>query len=252
MKKNTHGIIKLFLVLLILSFSLITTFANEDINVYLDGELLTFDVPPIIRNGRTLVPLRAIFEKLGATVDWDEATQTATATKDFLKVSITIGSSNMACYYTYGDETTIENYTLDVPAMVVNGRTLIPLRAVSEAFWCQVGWDGTDNTISIIDDNYDLTMLYAPGGRSRAFSWNSVCSQLAVGWYEDDTLTNYGNHFDLDSNFICQRCGSFAPPQINMTAEEQLIARNVQYINNREVWHDSTNEQFILTFSFLD
>lgn len=252
MSKIKKGMIILLSAISLLVFSMITVSANDGITVNLDGEVLNFDVPPITQNGRTLVPMRTIFEKLGATVEWDNTTQTATATRDYLTVSITIGSTNMTCTYGYGVGTETESFVLDVPAAILNGRTLIPLRAVSEAFGCTVGWDGNDKTISIIDDNYNLTMLYAPGGRSRAFNWSSVCSQLDAGWFEDESLTYYGSHLDVDSNFICMRCGNAVPPTLTMTYEEQQNAQKVQYISNREVWHNDTNEQFILTFSLSD
>ena len=63
------------------------------IDLVIDGEKLELDVPPQLVEQRTLVPLRAIFEKLGATVEWDQATQTATATKGTDVVQITIDST---------------------------------------------------------------------------------------------------------------------------------------------------------------
>ena len=63
------------------------------IDLVIDGEKLELDVPPQLVEQRTLVPLRAIFEKLGATVEWDQATQTATATKGTDVVQITIDLS---------------------------------------------------------------------------------------------------------------------------------------------------------------
>ena len=78
--------------------------------------------------------MRAIFEALGAEVEWENETQTATATKDGITVSVTIDSDRML---KNGEE--IE---LDVPARLVeDSRTLVPLRAISEAFGCQVEWD---------------------------------------------------------------------------------------------------------------
>ncbi len=109
--------------------------------VHLDGRQLTFDVPPAIENSRTLVPLRAIFEAMGATVSWDQASQTATAVKDSTTVVLQIGSTSP----------TINRQIkqLDVPAKIVNGRTLAPLRFVGEAFGGSVGWDGATQTITI-------------------------------------------------------------------------------------------------------
>lgn len=109
--------------------------------VDLDGKQLTFDVQPTIENGRTLVPLRAIFEAMGANVDWNQSTQTATATKDGTTVNLRIGSLTP----------TINGQakTLDVPAKIVNGRTLAPLRFVGEAFGGTVGWDPATQKITI-------------------------------------------------------------------------------------------------------
>lgn len=109
--------------------------------VNLDGQQLSFEVPPIVENNRTLVPLRAIFESMGATVSWEPTTQTATAIKDGTTVIIQVGSTSP----------TINGQVkpLDVPAKIVNNRTLAPLRFVSEAFGGTVAWDAASQLISI-------------------------------------------------------------------------------------------------------
>lgn len=102
--------------------------------VFYDDEKIEFDQIPVIENGRTLVPLRAIFEKIGAEVDWNEADKTVTAQKDDTQISLTI------------DNTTAvkngEKIELDVPAKIVNGRTLVPVRFVADCFGVDVDWDG--------------------------------------------------------------------------------------------------------------
>lgn len=100
--------------------------ADGDIKVSVNGDYLTFDVPPQIINDRTMVPLRAIFESIGADVQWNEETKTVVSTKDDITVSLQIGNSVM---YVNGKEV-----VLDSPACVVNDRTLVPARAVSEAY----------------------------------------------------------------------------------------------------------------------
>ena len=107
----------------------------------MNEKYISFDQQPIIENGRTLVPLRAIFEALGADVTWDSATQTVTATKGTKKISLTIGSTKMSV------DGVIK--TLDVSAKLLGGRTLVPVRAVSEAFGCNVEWDGANQTVII-------------------------------------------------------------------------------------------------------
>lgn len=114
---------------------------QPEICVKVDGNALSFDQPPIIDGGRTLVPLRAIFTALGAEVDWDGDTKTVTAQKDGKTVRLTVGSDKI---YVAGTEK-----TLDVPAQIVGGRTLVPVRAISESFDCNVNWDGGARTVYI-------------------------------------------------------------------------------------------------------
>lgn len=109
--------------------------------VILDGKVLSFEVAPIIENGRTLVPLRAIFESLGASVSWDASTQTVNSTRNQTTVILTIGSTQ--------PKVNGQEWPLEVPAKIVNDRTLAPLRFVGEAFGGTVKWDDATRTISI-------------------------------------------------------------------------------------------------------
>ncbi len=124
-----------FLIVFSMLFSLTTNvFADEKpITVFLDGEQLTFDVDPVLESGRTLVPMRAIFEALGAKVEWDDVTWTAIATKGDTKIEITIDSNKML--------KNGEVVELDVPARLIDSRTLVPVRAVSEGMGANVNWD---------------------------------------------------------------------------------------------------------------
>jgi|GEM_PF-3494875 len=115
----------------------------QDIKVLVNGSAVAFDQPPIIENGRTLVPLRAIFEALGATVEWEQSTQTVTAVKDDITIILKIGDS----FLTKNGE----RIALDVPAKIVGGRTLVPARAVAESFGAEVGWDQAARTVTITD-----------------------------------------------------------------------------------------------------
>ena len=116
-------------------------YADNDIKVFLDGQAIEFDVAPIIENDRTLVPLRAIFEAMGAEVEWDEDTRTVISAKGDDLCVFQIDNENM---FVNG-----EAKTLDVPAMIKDDRTLIPLRAVSEAYGCNIEWDGDTYTVTI-------------------------------------------------------------------------------------------------------
>ena len=114
---------------------------QTEISVMINGKKLDFDQPPIIVDGRTLVPLRGIFEELGATVDWNPQKQKVTAVKDKTEIEITIGDNIL---YKNG-----HHIALDVPAQIVNDRTLVPVRAVSEAFGCDVGWNEKIRTVTV-------------------------------------------------------------------------------------------------------
>ena len=103
------------------------------ITVSYNNELISFDQKPITESGRTLVPLRAIFEKIGAEVEWNEETQTVTATKDNTSISLTINNKEAI--------KNGQSIALDVPAKVVNDRTLVPVRFVADCFGVDVQWN---------------------------------------------------------------------------------------------------------------
>lgn len=109
--------------------------------VFVNGEKLNVDVYPKIESDRTLVPLRGVFEALGANVSWDDSIKTVTATKGDITINLQIGSNIL---YKNG-----EPIEIDVPAKIENSRTLVPLRAVSEALECMVSWDGVDRVVNI-------------------------------------------------------------------------------------------------------
>lgn len=118
-----------------------TAQVEEKITVEINGEKVIFDQEPVLKDGRTLVPLRKIFEALGASVAWDDATQTVTAAKENTLVTLTIGSKILNVNGMQKE--------LDVPAQTLNGRTMVPVRAIADSFGCQVGWNGETNTVYI-------------------------------------------------------------------------------------------------------
>jgi hypothetical protein len=115
----------------------------QDVNtikVDLNGNELVFDQLPIIINNRTMVPLRKIFESLGATIKWDQITSTLTAERGQTVVKLTIGSK-----VAYVND---KEVSLDVSAIIVNGRTLVPIKFIGTSFGADVIWD--DITKSVI------------------------------------------------------------------------------------------------------
>jgi len=115
--------------------------SNRDITVEISDDEISFDQEPIIYKDRTMVPMRKIFEELGADVNWDSSTQTATGRKGDRTVRVTVGSNKM---YVNSKE-----ISLDIPPMIMNNRTLVPVRAVAEGLGCEVDWDSKRYIVSI-------------------------------------------------------------------------------------------------------
>lgn len=166
----------------------------RNIKVFVDGLPVSFDVQPIIKNGRTLVPFRAVSEALSVEVTWEPKTQQITALDPTTTISLQVGSTKAVINNTSVD--------LDVPPSIMNGRTLIPLRFFSEAFNCQVSWDAVNYTVNIISAPKPMTVLgfYALGD-SQTSSWTDLfeapypqtspgntdlVNEVALGWYSLD------------------------------------------------------------------
>lgn len=130
----------LVLALVISSICTFSVFASG-IKIQINGQNKEFDVMPQIIEGRTLVPMRAIFEEFGADIQWDDKTRTVKATAGDTTVTLVVN-------YPRGDVNG-KDVTLDVPPMIINGRTMVPVRFVAEALGCEVNWDGSSQTVII-------------------------------------------------------------------------------------------------------
>lgn len=125
-------------------------YAAMPITLKVNGVVVKTDSPPVIQSGRTLAPVRAIVEALGYIVAWDSSTQVVDIydpdTHD-LRITLKIGS-NKAKVSTgiYG---VMDERILDVPAKLINGRTMVPVRFIAETLGCTVGWDEKTKTVSI-------------------------------------------------------------------------------------------------------
>ena len=111
-------------------------------SVRVGGTLLWPEVPPVNVQDRILVPMRAVFDALGARVEWDNASRTVTGTLGGNTVKLAIGSETA-----YINATA---YTLDVPATIVEDRTMVPVRFVGEALGADVRWDNETQTADIL------------------------------------------------------------------------------------------------------
>ena len=159
--------------------------AANDITVYVDGQKVTFDQPPVVQNGRTLVPMRAIFEALGAEIEWFGAEKRVNAFWGMNSLDLWIGS----CEIQMGDGSMV---TIDVPAQVINGRTLVPLRAVSQCMGAEVLWDGSTKTINInrsAENYYYQNDLYG-------FTFDLPEGFRFMGEYDDGSGAWYAHETD--------------------------------------------------------
>lgn len=155
----------LALILCAIMFLSVSAIAAEgEVSVVVNGNAVAFDVKPQIINDRTMVPLRAIFEALGATVEWDDATKTVSAYNEEVLVTATIGVN----------EITVNGkvLTTDVAPCIVESRTLVPARFVAEAFGCDVNWDANTRTVHI--------------------------TKPEVPYYEGTIIPDYGKLYDID------------------------------------------------------
>ena len=135
---------KSFLIIVLVFALFLSAFqvqAGFGIKLYINNREVKCDVAPMIVNDRTLVPARVVFENLKAEVEWDEASRRVFITSGGTKIVFKIGSN----------KATINNVqtTMDCAPIIVDGRTMVPIRFVSEKLGYTVNWDGTAKKVSI-------------------------------------------------------------------------------------------------------
>ena len=130
---------------------------GQRIQTTVNGEPVHMDVAPVTIDGRVLVPVRGVFEKMGVNVDWDAANRAVYAT----------GNGRAVTLYINKRVATVNNHdvTLDVPAMVYAGRTMVPLRFISESMGAVVDWLPSNNTVAISTSLASTPQHYAPPRR---------------------------------------------------------------------------------------
>ena len=164
---------------MLLSLSVTAFAAQNDISIELDGKKVAFTSesgkPFVDANGRTQVPLRVVMEQYGCDVKWDSMSSTAIITKGSTTVTVPIGKG----YITVNGK----NVPMDTAALVQDGHTYLPIRAVLEAFGANVKWDGGKVSVTssasgsfdniYVDDNGDLIFELANGSKINAGSVSS-------------------------------------------------------------------------------
>ena len=156
--------------------------AEQEISVKLNDAKIDFaDVKPQIISGRTMVPLRAIFEALGASVEWDDATKTVKSAKGDITIELTIGANELKKNGTA--------VALDVPGQIVDSRTLVPVRAISEAYECEVNWDDATKTVLITTPTEEAPEVET----STVMGSNGVPTAIIADPANDASSGFYGN-----------------------------------------------------------
>ena len=145
MKKTYIAVLISAFTMFIAVLAPVVAHAANPIAVTISGENVYFtDQTPVIVDGRVLVPLRDVFETLGFNVDWEEATQTITLQNAEYTVIVEIDND---VFTTNGEE-----FPLDVPAQIVDGRTMLPIRSILESVDFNVDWDADTNTVVTTTD----------------------------------------------------------------------------------------------------
>lgn len=156
-KNTSHKIISLITALLLLfslSIPILSYAETSNISVYIDNKRVSFQANPYMENDRVMVPMRKIFEELGAAVTWDDNTQSVSAVKGQTTAILAIGLNIM---YINGEPTTLDN-----PPVLIYDTTYVPLRAVSESLGCIVEWENDKNRVNITSAPLDnsATVFY--------------------------------------------------------------------------------------------
>lgn len=143
LKRNSNFVKSLAVVLAVLgaflTLSISSRAASPSIKVLVDNKQLSQS--GVMLNGATLVPMRAIFEALGAEVKWEGATRTVTATKGSTEIRLSLGKTDA---YING-----ALKVLSTPAASVDGTTMVPLRFIGEALGAEVKWEGASKTVYV-------------------------------------------------------------------------------------------------------
>ena len=158
MKKSF--LLPLFLTLLMFFTMSTPSYAQQAIKLWVNGRYVSTDVPPVIENGRTLVPLRVISENLGIRVEWRADTRSVytyreiNGAPDFSNaLLLTVGDKKVLKPANESAKTGSLYYNLEAAPSIINGRTMVPIRFIAEAYKLKVDWDAINRTV-IVGNGY--------------------------------------------------------------------------------------------------
>lgn len=152
----------------LLTFTVQSAQAADTYHILINNQELHTSTAPVEQNGRILVPLRAIGEAMECEVIWVNGTQTANLRNKTTIVSLQIGNK-MISKMKRTDQSNVKIVETDVPPVIINGATYLPLRAFAESLDAVVGWDASTKTVMVV---YDTTLQYAGNQTVSNFAGN--------------------------------------------------------------------------------
>jgi N-acetylmuramoyl-L-alanine amidase len=254
-RKITAAIVLIIFV----SLSSFVLAAEKPIEIYINEVEVDSDVPPVILNGRTLVPIRVISENLGAKVHWDNKNRTVKVIADSINVLLKIDSKKASVNN--------QEVLLDVPAKIIKDRTMIPLRFVGEALGADVEWNNdrrcvvinkTDNgndvnsNVNISDLSYEVIndrpsiVIKGDGALKYEQEKSTDWSKLVIDIYADNNLKN--NAIYVDSDIVRKAViGTFkTDPLISRIVVE--LKQDVPY----QIYQTDSEKNIIISFNTLN
>lgn len=239
--KKCSVVLMTAILIIVNTFSTVAVSAEDMIKVRVEDEYLSFDQPPIMINDRVMVPIRALFEEMGYSVEWNEDTQTATAVKDNEKIHVKMNYEFITC------ENAATDYGYcDVVPQIVSGRMLVPLRAFAQATGCYVEWNGKNQTVI-------------------AYNWQKVTDAYVqiLKEYENQKEWGYDSYiypkycvYDIDKNgvpeLIIDENKSEAQKRIHIYTYD-LTSKETKYLGSEGSGHSSLcsvpNENGVMRFT---
>ena len=162
----------------------------KDVTIYINGERISTDQPPVIKHSRTFVPVRVIAENLGAQVFFLNNERAVSIEKGDKHIYIPIGKKEMRV----GTAEAAGPVLLDAPAFIKNNRTMLPLRAIAEMFDMDVAWDGEARVVKITSPDHYLKSYVNEGNAvDEVMSWLRKSGTLDESYYATDMRPELAN-----------------------------------------------------------
>lgn len=239
--KKKNVISKILLLLLILSSFIFSGYKiQKPIKIYINGQLVESDQPPLLIDNRTFVPIRVIAEDLGATVNYNKEDRIVTIRRDKTNILLTIGDDIARISSDVEKRPAI----LDAPAFLRNDRTYLPLRSISELFGMEVNWDGAKRAVYIKEKSY------LPDYINRDNALEEVLERLKeLGIFKNEKV-----YFEVDDYEMKLDGGSYEGYLVTLRKDnpidENLTEMMGQYFINKKgtllMEYDVVNDNFKL------